>query len=127
MKRKANAKLERFPGLFDGAAVARARTLREFDNLVTAPLHGYRDTDDYWTRASSKPGLAAVRVPTLLVNARNDPFLPESALPTRDEVSADVRLDYPAQGGHVGFSSSRFPGGHAWLPARVLHFLERRA
>ena len=126
MKRKSLAKLERFPGSFDGVAAARARTLREFDNVVTAPLHGYRDTDDYWLRASSKPGLADVRIPTLLINARNDPFLPEEALPARNEVSSDVHFDFPAHGGHVGFSSPRFPGGHAWLPARVLHFLERR-
>ncbi len=66
----------------------RARTLREFDNVVTAPLHGFRDTDDYWTRASSKPLLGQIAVPTLILNARDDPFLPEEALPGADEVSA---------------------------------------
>jgi len=124
MKRKSLIKLQQHPGIFDAAAVARSRTLREFDNLVTAPLHGYRDTDDYWTRASSKPGLVDVRVPALLINARNDPFLPAQALPVRRQVSSSVHLDFPQHGGHVGFSSQRFPGRAEWLPQRIFHFFE---
>ena len=107
------------------ARTRAASTLREFDDLVTAPLHGYRNTDDYWTRASSKPGLRDVRVPTLVLNARNDPFLPASALPGAGEVSAAVTLEQPEQGGHAGFVSGRFPGGLGWLPARVLEFFGR--
>ncbi|HEX6690032.1 MAG TPA: alpha/beta fold hydrolase, partial [Burkholderiales bacterium] len=80
LKPKSLAKLARHPQLFDAARVRAARSFREFDNLVTAPLHGFRDTDDYWTRASSAPWLERIRVPTLLLNARNDPFLPEHAL-----------------------------------------------
>ena len=118
------AKLERFPGLYDAAAVRRARTLRQFDDLVTAPLHGFRDTDDYWTRASAKPHLPGIRVPTLLVNARDDPFLPEEALPTEREVSSAVKLEFPARGGHVGFVTRPFPGQIHWLPRRLLHFFE---
>ncbi len=124
MKRKSLIKLQQHPGIFDAAAVARSRTLREFDNIVTAPLHGYRDTDDYWTRASSKPGLVEVQVPALLINARNDPFLPAEALPTRQQVSSWIHLDFPQQGGHVGFSSPRFPGRAEWLPQRIFHFFE---
>ena len=124
MKRKSLIKLRQHPGIFDAAAVARSRTLREFDNIVTAPLHGYRDTDDYWTRASSKPGLVDVQVPALLINARNDPFLPAQALPTRQQVSSWIHLDFPQHGGHVGFSSPRFPGRAEWLPQRIFHFFE---
>jgi uncharacterized protein len=124
MKRKSLMKLQQHPGIFDAAAVARSRTLREFDNIVTAPLHGYRDTDDYWTRASSKPGLVDVQVPALLINARNDPFLPVAALPTRQQVSSWIHLDFPQQGGHVGFSSPHFPGRAEWLPQRLFHFFE---
>ena len=80
MKRKALAKLERFPGLYDARRVARARTLYEFDDLVTAPLHGFRDVRDYWSRASSAPWLEQIRVTTLLLNALNDPFRPAEAL-----------------------------------------------
>jgi len=124
LRRNALGKLERFPGLFDADAVRRASSLREFDDLVTAPLHGFRDTDDYWTRASAKPHLAAIRVPTLVLNARDDPFLPEAALPTEREVSSAVKLEFPARGGHVGFVTAPFPGRIEWLPLRLLHFFE---
>ena len=122
LKPKALAKLARHPGLYDAARVRAAGTLREFDDLVTAPLHGYRNTDDYWTRASSKPGLGNIRVPTLIVNARNDPFLPAQALPGPDAVSDAVTLEQPEQGGHVGFVGGAFPGNFEWLPRRALDF-----
>ena len=99
-----------------------AAQLREFDDLVTAPLHGFAGTDDYWTRASSKPLLRHIGVPTLMLNARNDPFLPEHALPAPHEVSACVVREFPEGGGHAGFASGRFPGRLAWLPQRVLAF-----
>ena len=121
LKRKSIAKLRRHPGLFDARRVAAARTLYEFDDLVTAPLHGFRGTDDYWTRASSAPWLAAIQVPTLVLNALNDPFLPAAALleATRT-ASADVSLEFPATGGHVGF-----PARRDWLARRILEFLEQ--
>jgi predicted alpha/beta-fold hydrolase len=122
LRTKSLAKLERYPGLYDADAVRASRTLREFDDLVTAPLHGFRNTDDYWTRASSKPGLKNVRVATLVINARNDPFLPAPALPGTAEVSAAVTLEQPEEGGHVGFVSGAFPGNMDWLPRRVLEF-----
>ena len=122
LRKTALEKLERFPDLYDRGAVLSARTLRDFDNVVTAPLHGFRDTDDYWTRASSKPDLAHIRVPTLILNARDDPFLPEQALPTERQVSAAVKLEFPLHGGHVGFVTGPFPGHIEWLPQRLLHF-----
>lgn len=122
LKRKALEKLERFPGLFDGEAVLKCGTLYEFDNLVTAPLHGFRNTEDYWDRSSSKPWLKHIRVPTLVINALNDPFMPPSALPGHDEVSPDVVLEFPEQGGHVGFLNAPFPGRLVWLPERVVSF-----
>jgi predicted alpha/beta-fold hydrolase len=126
LKVMALAKLERFPDLYDAALVRRARSLREFDNLVTAPLHGFRDTDDYWTRASAKPHLKGIRVPTLVLNARDDPFLPEAALPRAEDVSRQVTLEFPARGGHVGFVTAPFPGRIEWLPQRLLAFFENR-
>jgi len=127
MKPKSAAKLERFPGLFDGARVARTRTLREFDDLVTAPLHGFRDVADYWLRASAKPWLATIAVPTLVLNAANDPFLPAEHLPRADEVARDVVLEFPVTGGHVGFVSGPFPGNYEWLPRRILSFFAKVA
>jgi len=123
LKARSIAKLVRYPGLYDAARVRASRTLREFDDLVTAPLHGFRDTDDYWTRASSKPALRHITVPTLVLNARNDPFLPAPALPGPGDVSATVTLEQPATGGHVGFVSGAFPGRLEWLPRRLLAFL----
>jgi predicted alpha/beta-fold hydrolase len=122
MKRKTLAKLGRFPDLCDRARVVGSRTLREFDDVVTAPLHGYRDTDDYWNRASSKPFLGHIAAPTLMINARNDPFLPVQALPQASEVSSFVTLEFPAEGGHVGFVGGSFPGNCEWLPLRILDF-----
>ncbi len=79
LKPKSLAKLARFPDLYDREKVRAARTFREFDNLVTAPLHGFRDTEHYWSAAACAPYLEHIRVPTLVLNARNDPFLPEQA------------------------------------------------
>ncbi|MFC3532180.1 YheT family hydrolase [Vogesella facilis] len=124
LKPKSLRQLQHHPQLFDADAVRRARTFAQFDNLVTAPLHGYRDVRDYWTRASSKPVLGSIMRPTLLLNARNDPFLPASALPGADEVSAAVTLELPERGGHVGFATGPFPGRLDWLPQRLLGFFD---
>lgn len=122
LKLHAAEKLARFPGAFDGARLRAARTLYEFDDAYTAPVHGFADAADYWRRASAKPWLGQIALPTLVLNARNDPFMPAGALPQAQAVSAAVRLELPAQGGHVGFVSGAFPGTLAWLPQRLLHF-----
>jgi predicted alpha/beta-fold hydrolase len=123
MKRKSFAKLCAHPGLFDAARLRAARTLREFDDLVTAPLHGFRGVDDYYSRSSSKPWLACIGVPTLLLNARNDPFLPAAALPAPPELAAAVSAVFPEEGGHVGFPDAS--GTLGWLPRSVLEFFSR--
>ena len=124
LKPGAAAKLKRFPGLFDGSGLSGVNTVYAFDNLVTGPLHGFSGADDYWRRASSKPWLAGIGVPTLVLNALNDPFLPAQALPRPDQVSANVKLEFPPQGGHVGFVTGSFPGRIDWLPQRVLCFFQ---
>jgi len=126
LKKSALNKLERFPGLYDAEAVRRANSIGDFDDVVTAPLHGFLNHEDYWTRASAKPWLVAIRVPTLMINALNDPFLPASALPTERDVSDKVKLEFPERGGHVGFVSGPFPGNIEWLPQRILYFIEHR-
>lgn len=123
LKPKAAKKLVNYPGLIDQRRLQFAVTLRDFDDVYTAPVHGYLDARDYWTRASSKPMLRHIQIPTLLLNARNDPFLPADILPTAAEVSAAVTLEYPNQGGHVGFVSGPFPGNLNWLPQRILAFI----
>ncbi|APV50425.1 hydrolase [Betaproteobacteria bacterium GR16-43] len=126
LRKRSFDKLARFPGIFDGAKARAAKTLREFDDIFTAPIHGFAGVDDYYTRASSKPFLPAIRVPTLLLNAKDDPFLPERYLPRADEVSNAVKIEFPEQGGHVGFVSG-FPGRIEWLPNRLMTFFERGA
>jgi predicted alpha/beta-fold hydrolase len=122
LKPKSLAMAQRFPGLLDSARIRRVRTMWEFDDTVTAPLHGFAGAADYWTRASSKPWLSSIAIPTLVLNARNDPFIPAASLPTAREVSSSVTLEQPPHGGHVGFASGRFPGHVDWLPARLLHY-----
>ncbi len=124
MKPKALAKWDQFPGLFDRERLRRARSLYEFDNVVTAPLHGFRDTEDYWTRASAKPHLHRIRIPTLVLNARNDPFVPGGSLPAPGEVGRFVQLWQPAQGGHVGFPQAPFPGRVLGLPEAVVGWMQ---
>ena len=127
LRAKALRKATRFPGLLDAEAIAAATTFREFDTLVTARLHGFRDADDYWLKVSSKPVLKSIAVPTLVLNARNDPFLPAWALPTTADISPAVTLEQPDTGGHVGFPSGPFPGRLDWLPQRLMqHFDTQR-
>lgn len=118
LRAKAAGMIARHGLTIDARRVARTRTLHEFDDLVTAPLHGFRDADDYWTRASSAPWLERIRVPTLLLNALNDPFLPRAALERATRrIGAQVVLEFPASGGHAGF-----PGRGRWLARRLLEF-----
>jgi predicted alpha/beta-fold hydrolase len=121
---KALRKLDQFPGLFDRAALLAARDLRDFDNVFTAPLHGFRDTDDYWSRGSAKPHLPRIRIPALVLNARNDPFVPAASLPVPHEVGRHVTLWQPAHGGHVGFPGPGFPGHVLALPEGVSDWMK---
>jgi predicted alpha/beta-fold hydrolase len=122
LRRKALAKLERHPGLFDETALRRAKTLFEFDDAVTAPVHGFTSARDYYTRSSAIRRLASVRRPTLLLSAVDDPFLPADVL---DDVALVARRnhnlvpEFHATGGHVGFVGGR-------NPARPQYYAERR-
>ena len=127
MKPKALAKWQQHPGLFDRDQLAAARTLFEFDNVFTAPLHGFKDTHDYWARASAKPHLARIRIPALVLNARNDPFVPAASLPQQQDVGRFVTLWQPAQGGHVGFPAGRFPSQVQAMPQAVSSWLADHA
>jgi predicted alpha/beta-fold hydrolase len=127
LRSKARARLSRDPDLFDPSALASARTLFEFDDAVTAPVHGFSDARDYYHRSSSIRFLAAIRRPTLLLSAYDDPFLPEAVLrevATLAAVNPHITAEFHRHGGHVGFISGHLP----WSPRyyaedRLLTFL----
>jgi len=123
---KALRKLDQHPGLFSRDKLLAARDLYAFDNVVTAPLHGFRDTDDYWSRGSAKPHLQRIRIPALVLNARNDPFVPAASLPRPGEVGRLVTLWQPPHGGHVGFPQGRWPGHVMTLPEAVMGWMRER-
>ena len=124
LKPKLEKKCERWPGLVDPERLAACRTFFDFDDLYTAPVHGFRSAMDYYVKCSAKPSLPGVRQPLLLLNAKNDPFFSGWALPREDEVSRFVTCDYPEEGGHIGFPTGRFPGELSYLPHRIMRFFD---
>lgn len=123
---KTQAKARRFPDRIDAGSLRGIRTIREFDDRVTAPLHGFAGAEDYWTRCSALPFIPDIPVPSLLVNALNDPLLDTACFP--DDLASRLpgfQFEATPWGGHLGFQGSRNPGNrHAWLETRVLAFLE---
>lgn len=112
LRRKVAMKSARLAAVVDVAGAERARTIREFDDRVTAPLHGFRDASDYYARSSSAAFLAGVRAPTLLIHAEDDPFLPRASIPVEiARANAAVTLALQRGGGHVGFLA-----GPPWSP-----------
>jgi hypothetical protein len=130
LRTKARLKLERDPGLFDAGALERARTLFDFDDVVTAPVHGFADAEDYYQRSSSLGFLTSIRRPTLLLSAFDDPFLPAAVLHDVERLArgnSHLSLEFHQRGGHVGFVSGRVPWApHYYAEQRVLSFLESR-
>ena len=127
---RTRAKASRFPdhtGLDRLAGLESARTLRDFDEAVTAPLHGFAGADDYYAKSSCGQYLGDIAVPTLLLHAKNDPFLPAAAIPGPDRLPSSVRMELSAHGGHVGFVSGGPPGHLNWLPQRLLAHLGQYA
>jgi len=123
MKPRALAKWAQHPGLFDRERLIAATDLYQFDDVFTAPLHGFDGTEDYWARGSAKPHLHAIRIPALVLNALNDPFVPAASLPKQGEAGACVTLWQPAEGGHVGFPAGALPGHVLTMPSAVLGWL----
>lgn len=127
LRTKAVAKVARYPRLGDETRIRSAGTLREFDDLVTAPLHGFRDADDYYAQCSSLGFLGRIRVRTLLLNAEDDPFLPREVLTRVRLLAAEnpaLTCVFPARGGHAGFVSGLIPGrAEYWMEPFVLDWL----
>lgn len=120
---KIKMKMEIMPGELNDEDYHSIRTFKEFDDRYTAPINGFRDAEDYWEKASSKPLLGAVSVPTLLVNAADDPFLPEECFPL-DEARSNPHffLEIPSHGGHTGFVAFNTRKEY-WSESRAVGFL----
>jgi predicted alpha/beta-fold hydrolase len=121
---RARAIGKRHPGRIDLTALSGIANLAQYDEVVTAPLHGFRDAADYYARSSAGPLLRAIRTPVLVLNARNDPFMPDAVLPAPTTLPDSVRAEFPAHGGHVGFVHGPAPGHLDWLPQRLLAWFD---
>ena len=121
---KMDEKARKFPGLIDVSGFDSIQSFHEFDDRYTAPLHGFADATEYWAQCSALSRLKDVRVPALMVNAADDPFLSAKCFPESPTVlGAHVRLDAPKWGGHVGFVEHG-RGGYYWSERRALAFLQ---
>jgi predicted alpha/beta-fold hydrolase len=121
---KVEAKARRFPEELDANGARAIRTFQEFDNRYTAPLHGFQDATDYWTRASARPYLRGITVPALLLNACDDPFLTPESLPFAEAAANPfLFLEAPTRGGHVGFLDLA-RGIQPWFERRAVQFLD---
>lgn len=119
---KVRRKMALFPDEIADKGLGRMRTFEEFDNAYTAPLHGFADARDYWEKASSRPVLARITAPTLLINAKNDPFLAPECFPREEaRASTALTLEVPDGGGHLGFVTFR-TGGRYWMEQRAVEF-----
>ncbi len=120
MRTATRLKFQTLDSPIDLGGLEHLRTFREFDDRITAPLHGFRDAEDYYARCSSRRFLRGIATPTLILHASDDPFMTPAAVPTADELSAAVRLELSHTGGHVGFVGGHWPWRpHYWLERRI--------
>jgi predicted alpha/beta-fold hydrolase len=122
LEKKIKTKSQKFPDLISIKGFEKIKTFRDFDNRYTAPLHGFSDADDFYAKASSGPYLSFIQIPALIVNALNDPFLPDACYP-RDVAKTHpyVHLEIPERGGHVGFSMAG--KSENWMEVRAFGFI----
>ncbi len=110
---------------YTSSDVKKVKTFHDFDDLYTAPAHGYKDADDYYEKCSSKPLLGNIKTPTLLINALDDPFLPEACYPFVEAKNNDhFFLEAPNHGGHVGFDHKVGPKLELWHETRTIEFFK---
>lgn len=125
LKEKVKAKAKIFPDEFDVVHIESLKTIYDFDDVVTAPLHGFENADDYYKKCSAINFISNIKIPALVVNALNDPFLPKSCYQTTNfESSENVYFEMPKFGGHVGFSTYG-NGGTYWSEERAFEFISK--
>ena len=106
-------------------SIARLNTFRLFDDQITAPLHGFKDVDDYYSRCSSRQFLKNIKLPTLIIHAADDPFMTQAAIPASDELAETIQFELSDKGGHVGFINGNLPWRpNYWLEKRIPEFLQ---
>ncbi len=113
------------PNLIDDTGYDKIKDFKGFDDRYTAPIHGFKDAQDYWKKCSSKPYIPDIRIPTLIVNAKNDPFLPLECYPEKEARSnKHITLVTPESGGHVGFIKFNRQNIY-WSEAQAVRFLNQ--
>lgn len=121
---KVREKIQRFPGKITDEGLDQMRTFREFDGAYTAPIHGFKSADDYWQQCSCTAKLQDINIPTLLINALDDPFLTPSCYPIEKARNSEFfHLEIPKKGGHIGFVQF-FQNKTYWSEQRTVEFLE---
>lgn len=124
LKRSFFLKFKTLPCPLDKSKVSKVKTIWDYDDLVTAPLHGFRDASDYYRKSSSRQFLKRITVDTLLLHAKDDPLVPPSAIPMEAELGKRTTLECYTTGGHVGFLSGVIPfRPNYWLDNRIREFL----
>lgn len=124
LHQKIREKMTLFPNQLSDANYGEVKNFKDFDDRYTAPLHGFKDAEDYWEKCSAKPLLGEITIPTLIINAQDDPFLPEACYPVEAaQTNPRLFLEMPAAGGHVGFMAFN-PEGEYWSERRAVAFLE---
>ncbi len=108
----------------DAADIKRINNFYDFDDRVTAPLHGYKDADDYYNRASSYPHLDKIQIPALLLHALDDPFMDSRVIPVNIDRNQSIKLELSPNGGHVGFFQPALNNSSYWLETRIANFLK---
>jgi predicted alpha/beta-fold hydrolase len=126
LKKKSHIKLKQFPKSFlKKEDIDKVKNFFDFDNMYTAPAHGFADAFDYWEKSSSKQFIAGIKIPTLLITASDDPFLSQSCIPIKEaNNNENFVLEITKHGGHVGFNANFSRSNGLWLENRIVQFLE---
>ncbi|MBC8257556.1 MAG: hydrolase [SAR324 cluster bacterium] len=125
LRESAKRKFRKLPPLFETGDLDNIKTLREFDEKVTAPLHGFVGADHYYAASSCRQFLKKIRVPTLIMNSLDDPFFDTKTFPGPNEVSEMVELEFHQKGGHAGFITGYPWKKHSWTETRIPEFFQK--
>lgn len=123
LHRKVREKMVLFPDQIDDRGYHQIKDFKAFDDRYTAPIHGFRNAEDYWSKCSCGALLQRIRIPSLIVNAEDDPFLGASCYPRQQKKNPNITLEFPRFGGHVGFMCRSIAGTY-WSEQRAVDFIQ---